>query len=149
MANGTTTCDAKLVMLPDKQEEYAITMNTGLWGSAEANPTLQDGWNLTSLSGKADSKTAETLASFASFIKALPITPATAKLVNKPSAGRTVPACEGFYRLDYDQSGALRGFTYFHLPVRYVVRSAPTPTPSPPKADDKNCGKGGNPPCTK
>ena len=57
-------------MLPDKSEEYAITMNSGLWGSVSANPSLQDGWNLTSLDAKADSKTAETLTAFAAALKA-------------------------------------------------------------------------------
>jgi hypothetical protein len=121
----TQTCDAKLVMLPDKREEYAITMNSGLWGSASANPTLQEGWNLTSLDGKADSKTSETLNSLASFIKAIPTSGGASRELDgggrKGQKGVTrVAGCEGLYRLNYDRNGNLVDMTYFRLPVRYA-----------------------------
>jgi hypothetical protein len=150
-ANGATTCEAKVVMLPDKQEEYAITMNSGLWGSVQANPALSDGWNLTSLDGKADSKTAETLTALASVIKAVPLG-ATAQIASinkgKPQpSGTLVPKCGGLYRAHYDpETHMLVEFKEVKLPVNFIVA-----TPQPPqgdKPDPKKCGKPGQPACT-
>jgi hypothetical protein len=43
----------KLIYLPDMSKQMAITMNAGLFGNVSAQPTLQDGWMLTSLQGSA------------------------------------------------------------------------------------------------
>lgn len=141
-ANGATTCEAKLVMLPDKSEEYAITMTTGLWGSAEANPSLQDGWNLTGLSGKADSKTAETITAFASLLKVLPDLGLQPLSSTKKNGGRPA-GCGGLYRIEFDKYGRAAGFTRLGgLPVVAL-------TPPAPKPDPKQCGKPGQPACDK
>ena len=39
--------ESKIVTLPNKAEEYVITSTTGVFGTAEANATLENGWNLT------------------------------------------------------------------------------------------------------
>ena len=125
-----TTCQATLVMLPDKTEEYAINANTGLWGTAEADPTLQDGWNLTSMTGKADSKTAETLTAFSAVIKSLP---ASVLAKGPPEKGNANPEptitrkCSGLIRLDYDPSilNELVGFSKMNLPVDFAYAPAP------------------------
>lgn len=56
-----------IVWLPDLSQEYAIQGKPGL-GSIEYAPTLENGWNLTAMSAKADSKTAELLTAIAGFI---------------------------------------------------------------------------------
>lgn len=107
VASGTTTCQASLVMLPDKSEEYAITMNTGLWGTASAKPTLQDGWNLTGLDASADSKTAEVLGSIASILTA-------GAKINSLGVARQSPShtcAQGLYRVEFDQYGRVSGLT--------------------------------------
>jgi hypothetical protein len=142
-ANGATTCDAKVVMLPDKKEEFAITMQAG-YGSAEASPNLQDGWNLTSMTGKADSKTAETLTALASVIKSIPIA-GVASTSGKPGSKTVVSKCAGLYKLIYDETGELVSFRPMPLSVQTVV----IPTPQSPKpVDPKKCGQPGQPPCT-
>jgi hypothetical protein len=137
-ANNATKCEAKIVMLPDKSEEYAITVNTGLWGSASANPTLQDGWNLTGLDAKADSKTADVLASFASFVKAV-----APNGLYGPDAGgkmtkrqvRYTPQCDGLYHVLFDEvTGGIRGFEEVRLPVRYAI--SPVPAAGAKKGDN-------------
>ncbi|MFN8087294.1 MAG: hypothetical protein U0Q04_10165 [Microbacterium sp.] len=51
-------CSAKVLPLPDYSQEWLVRAEPGV-GSASAEATLTDGWNLTALSGEADSKTAE------------------------------------------------------------------------------------------
>ena len=58
----------KLVYLPDKTKPMAMSVRTGLFGTASMKPGLQDGWMLTSLDASADSKTAETLTAIASIV---------------------------------------------------------------------------------
>jgi hypothetical protein len=135
----TTTCEEKLVMLPDKSEEYAITMSAG-YGTAEADPTLQDGWNLTAMTGKADSKTADTLTALASVIKTLPIN-TIADVHGKAAKSKAVRLnCSGLYRLRYER-GELVGFDPIPLPGKLVV-AAPV---SAPPVDKPKCGKSGEP----
>jgi hypothetical protein len=45
----------KLIYLPDYSHPMALSVSTGLIGSAEMKPTFQDGWMLTSLDATADS----------------------------------------------------------------------------------------------
>lgn len=125
ITNGNMSCQASIVELPDKEEEYAITINTGLWGAASANPTLQDGWNLTGLNASADSKTAEVLTALASVMTAVP------KLGPLVARNGAPPACPGgLYRLAFDEFGRISG-------LRLVPGSAglgfPPPPASPPK----------------
>jgi hypothetical protein len=58
----------KLVYLPDQTRPMAMSVRTGLFGTAAMKPALQDGWMLTSLDASADSKTAETLGAIASLV---------------------------------------------------------------------------------
>ncbi|MGA2081555.1 MAG: hypothetical protein ABSH53_13235 [Holophaga sp.] len=50
----------KLIYLPDYDHPMAITAKAGM-GTVQWNPTLQDGWMLTSLTANSDSKVAEML----------------------------------------------------------------------------------------
>jgi len=58
----------KLVYLPDKTKPMAMSVRTGLFGTASMKPALQDRWMLTSLDASADSKAAETLTAIASLV---------------------------------------------------------------------------------
>jgi len=60
----------KLIYLPDLKHPMAISEHTGLFGSAEMKPALQDGWMLSSLDAPADNKTAETITAMASLVSA-------------------------------------------------------------------------------
>jgi hypothetical protein len=55
----------KLVYLPDYEHPMALKMTAGLFGTTSSNPTLQDGWMLTSLSGSVDSGGAAALSAIA------------------------------------------------------------------------------------
>jgi len=47
----------KMIYLPDMRRPMAMNSSTGLWGTSDMKPVLQDGWMLTSLDATADSKT--------------------------------------------------------------------------------------------
>src|SRR5262245_36832133 len=66
--DNAVTCEVRPFMLPDKTEEYAITINAGV-GSVKATPTLTDGWNLTSLAADADSQIDENLTALGALLK--------------------------------------------------------------------------------
>jgi hypothetical protein len=61
----------KLIYLPDYSHPMALSVSTGLIGSAEMKPTFQDGWMLTSLDATADSKVSETISAMASLASAI------------------------------------------------------------------------------
>ena len=75
------TLQFTIVWMPDLSQEYAIRTNSGLV-SIEFNPTLENGWNLTGLNAKVDSKTGELLT-------------AVAGLVPKATAAAPRPAAAG------------------------------------------------------
>jgi hypothetical protein len=125
----------RLVYLPDMSKPMAMSEHTGLFGTAEMKPSLQDGWMLTSLDATADSKTAETLTAIASLVSAAasPLTGATqaaataAKGMAKPGGnpkgqGNNQPQDlrnffdvngsilrPGLYKFTYDADGNLTG----------------------------------------
>ena len=100
----TTTCQVKQIMLPDKSEEYAITLNAGV-GTVKANPQLQDGWNLTGMDTNVDSKTSENITAVSGLIKTL----IPNGLEGLHAGGSVVKSsgrkCEGLYRVVYDEAG--------------------------------------------
>jgi len=58
----------RLIYLPDYSHPMSITENPGLFGTAEMQPALQDGWMLTSLDAKGDSKVSETIGAMAQLV---------------------------------------------------------------------------------
>lgn len=60
----------KLIYLPDLSKPMAITQSSGLFGTVSVQPTLVNGWMLTSLQASADNKTAETLQAVAALVTA-------------------------------------------------------------------------------
>ena len=61
----------KLIYLPDYSRPMAMSESTGLIGTSQMKPVLQDGWMLTSLDASADAKVAETLTALASLISSV------------------------------------------------------------------------------
>ncbi len=108
-----TVCDYKLIMLPDKTEQYAITMDAGI-GTVESKPTLEGGWNLTSLDGKADSKTADNITAVASLLKAASGAAANYSPVTPPETRSPASNCSGFYKIVY-QDGVIVDFKRVRL----------------------------------
>jgi len=107
--DGKVTCDVKMLTLPDKSEEYAITIRAGM-GAVKANPTLHEGWRLDAISTDIDSKTAENLNAVANLLKSV----APEGLVaGRAAKGRAlVPdGCSGILRVDYNEAGRIAGFT--------------------------------------
>jgi hypothetical protein len=108
----SSTCEAKMLTLPDKSEEYAITINAGL-GAAKVNPTLTDGWRLDAITNDLDSKTADNLNAVANLIKGAAEVVPKAKVAGK--GGGVVDRCAGLYRVNYDEAGHISGFTSIQL----------------------------------
>ena len=108
----------ELIYLPDLSRPMSITMSSGLFGTASSQPTLVDGWMLTSLQGSSDSKAAETLGALASIISSAEGGGA-AKAAAKAGAGDDGPAPRdrpvqprgilgpGLYAFDYDGKSGL------------------------------------------
>ena len=53
LASGS--CSGQIVWLPDTENEYRADPETGLFGTVDFKPNLQDGWMLTSFDSSADS----------------------------------------------------------------------------------------------
>jgi hypothetical protein len=111
----------KLIYLPDLAHPMAMSENTGLFGTSEMKPVLQDGWMLTSLDATADSKVAETLTAVAAIAGAAMGTGSgggagKAAAKNAASIESIIPhethiLRPGLYRFEYDKDGLLIGLT--------------------------------------
>jgi hypothetical protein len=128
----------KLVYLPDYQHPMGITGKTGLWGTSSFQPTLVDGWMLTSLNASADAKTAETLTALGSIVSSVAgggaggaakaaktaTSGATPTPGSNPGGGPPPSALDqavlrpGLYKFVFDAGGKFRGLeaaTFFDL----------------------------------
>lgn len=100
-----------IIWMPDLSQDYTIQTKPGL-GSIEFNPALEDGWKLTSLNGKVDSKAAEILAAVGTVVPK-----ASAKGVPEVAGHRLVP---GMYAFQFDRDrksptyGRLTGIDLAH-----------------------------------
>jgi hypothetical protein len=120
---ATPQYQVKLVYLPDLEHPMAMTASTGLFGTSEMKPTLQDGWMLTSLDANADSKMSETLTALASIAGSVAGggAGAAAKASKSASTQSFLPQFgpqqkpvnavlrPGLYRFEYDKGGVLTG----------------------------------------
>ncbi len=115
-----TTCEVQTFEIEDKSQQYAINVRGG-WGSVEANPQLEDGWKLTSLSTKADSKGPETITAIGNLLTAAAGAAKTFQGRDMHGSGvaksRTVSNCRGIYAPQYDGGGNFDGFRRFELPL--------------------------------
>ncbi len=87
--------DIQIIYLPNMCKQRKIEMSAG-FGSAEMEPQLTEGWMLTGLGAKADSKVSDTIGAIASLIPAVFLT-----------GGGLEP---GIYPLVFNDKGALVGF---------------------------------------
>jgi len=119
----------KLIYLPDLSRSMALEQSTGLFGTSQMQPVLQDGWMLTSLNASADSKVAETLTALAAITGAVVTKGATGAMQQKsmsmvaPNAALppTLPENAlrpGLYRFKYNEEGVLTGL----IPVAFFGR---------------------------
>jgi hypothetical protein len=110
------TCELKPFYLPDKSEEYAITIHAGM-GAAKVNPILAEGWNLTSLDTDVDSKASENISAIASLVKetAAAVAPRTRSSSAKRASQQKAATCEGVFRVSYDSVGNFSGFKQVSL----------------------------------
>jgi hypothetical protein len=57
------SCTGQIVWLPDPETEYRADPQTGLFGTVDFKPSLQDGWMLTSFDSTTDSKLSDVISS--------------------------------------------------------------------------------------
>lgn len=69
------TPEVKIIYLPDVQERYSVTIKSGVLRSFKGNLPLTDGWMLTQINQKYDTKMTETMQAFASLASAIKPTP--------------------------------------------------------------------------
>jgi hypothetical protein len=114
---GNTTYMLKLIYLPDMSKSMAITIKPSILGTSSMQPTLQDGWMLTSLSASADNTKA--LADFTTLATSLVgggakaaggagLMPSSAAALATPSPDDLVLP-PGLYEFEYNQFGHLVG----------------------------------------
>ncbi len=60
--------DARIIYLPDIDNEYSIDVEGGVGGTFSGSLNLEDGWNLTQVNQEYDTKTAETIGALASLV---------------------------------------------------------------------------------
>lgn len=111
----SVTCDVRPFYLPDKTEEYAITISAGM-GAVKATPNLADGWNLTSLSTDVDSKTNENITAFTGLLKEI-IAPPHGLTADKGTPTPAPMKCQGVFKVEYDASGNFAGFKKVNLAI--------------------------------
>jgi hypothetical protein len=151
--NKEIACEGTIIMLPDKSEEYAITMNSGLWGNASAKPALDDGWNLTSLDGKVETKTDAGITALGGFLKTVADSYfVKGVLPNQQGAAATtnpdvLKNCSGLVQIEYDPStGQVADFRKIPSVLRdgppVGIVTAPKKSSSEPKTPDKPTGNG-------
>jgi hypothetical protein len=141
----------KLIYLPDYQHPMGITGKTGLWGTSSFQPTLQDGWMLTSLNASADSQTAQTLTALGSIVSSVVGGGAggAAKAAKSATGGATpAPGSNpqggaapsvldqavlrpGLYKFDFDSGGkfiGLEAVTFFDVGQGLLAPAAAAPS---------------------
>ena len=93
--DGDKKTKGQIVALPDKTQEYFVRTTAG-FGSVEANVTLTDGWNLTGLDSKADSKVSELITAAAALAPVF----IASKTPGEPQKKALSP---GLYRIEVQQ----------------------------------------------
>jgi len=103
--------EAKTIYLPRINEEYCIKVNSGM-GTVDSSFTLTDGWQLTVMGDKRDSKVPETIDSLAGVLAK--VAPGGLLTLMQGTAGGKEPTGSvkpGLYRYDIDEnSGFVTGF---------------------------------------
>jgi hypothetical protein len=116
-ADKSTTCEVVPFQIPDRSEEYAINIHGG-WGTVDASPTLENGWNLTGLSTKTDSKGPETITALSSLLTAAAnsanVIQGRDALTHKQSTTKPPFACTGVFAPQYE-GGQFVGFRRISL----------------------------------
>lgn len=89
--DGQDKLQTSLIYLPNKKQEYALRTTVGI-GTVDMSATLKDGWNLTDIGAKIDSKVPETIEAITGALKA--------------AAGRFQQTSldPGLYRIDFDDT---------------------------------------------
>jgi hypothetical protein len=136
----------KLIYLPDKSKPMALSMKPGLFGNVSLQPTFQDGWMLTNVTGNAVSDGSAALTAFASVVSALSSTAAKPTLSKDkdslPVTGETITVTElnwdkalmpGLYEFAYNESdGSLKGLRLLTpFPLTNQCSGCPMPAKAP------------------
>lgn len=111
---GNNTYLLKLVYLPDMSKTMAINIVPGVFGTSSAQPTLQDGWMLTSMQASSDNtKALDDLTSLATALVGggtqAAKTAATKSLEAGPPTKPDPSLPPGLYEFRYDERGHLIG----------------------------------------
>jgi len=63
VSKGPIGCSSTIVWLPDQSQEYVAVIHGGLFGTVSFKPTLENGWNLTSIDTNIQNNQAATVIS--------------------------------------------------------------------------------------
>jgi hypothetical protein len=107
----------KLIYLPDMSKTMAINIVPGIFGTSSAQPSLQDGWMLTSMQASSDNtKALDDLTTLASAMVGGPTAKGATKTASGGGgAGGVGPGAPdlglppGLYEFRYNESGHLDG----------------------------------------
>jgi hypothetical protein len=113
---GNNTYSLKLIYLPDMSKTMAINIVPGIFGTSSAQPTLQDGWMLTSMQASSDNtKALDSLTTLATALMGgggggggtKSTTPKVGATANGGVTDPSLPP--GLYEFRYDEYGHLVG----------------------------------------
>lgn len=111
-ADKAGNCVNQIIYLPDFSHGYVLNIKPGTGSATISKITLDNGWNLTSIGGTLDSKTAENitaatgaLSAAAGIITAFPMTE-EAKQPSLCKQGKVF-----LYKLNYNAKGVLKSIT--------------------------------------
>ena len=123
------TTIATIIWLPNLAEQYQILPDAGI-GSVDISPTLTDGWNLTALNSKIDSKASENIGAIADLLSSIgEVKSPTAAVTDGGENVKKLPV--GLYRLKLDTK------TGFICGIETVIGD--TPTADVISSTDKTC----------
>lgn len=102
VTEGSDGIKSQIVYLPDKSQEYVVRQNVGI-GSSDLSLTLENGWNLTALGHKLDTKVPETLTALAGLAK-------LGAAADIPPGTKSTPSAKiGLYRVIFNDEGGVTG----------------------------------------
>jgi hypothetical protein len=83
---------SEIIWLPDPSKRYSVKIEPG-WGTVDGSVKLTDGWMLTELGAKSDSKIPETITAISGLVK--------------EAAAAAAATQQGLYRIDIADDGTI------------------------------------------
>ena len=98
------TLQSQIIWLPKTDEQYAVSIKPG-WGTVDGSIQLQNGWMLTTLGSKTDSKVPETISAMSGLITNIAKAAVPGAKAVVPGGGEVNVLKPGLYRIEFSSDG--------------------------------------------